>query len=66
MQKRILPDILTLDEEKALLEQFNQRYPTSYRNRCMILFALTTGVRVGDLIKPQWEDIEMDTGRCHI
>ena len=66
MGKRELPDILTADEENVLLKQFNRRYPTSYRNRCMIELALNTGMRVSDLINLKWEDIEKDSGRTHI
>ncbi len=76
-----LPDILTDDEETALLAAFNRRYPTALRNRCMISLALATGMRIGDMVgkkaadegketdKPtglRWEDIELDSGRCHI
>ena len=66
MAKRELPDILTLDEEYRLLEQFNRRYPTSFRNFTMILLALNSGMRIGDIISLQWSDIELDTGRCHV
>ena len=66
MGKRELPDILTPDEENALLKQFTKRYPTSLRNRTMIELALNTGMRIGDLINLKWSDIELDTGRCHI
>ena len=61
-----LPDILTEDEDKALLGTFNKRYPTAERNRLMIALALNTGMRVGDLITLRFEDIELDTGRTHI
>lgn len=66
MNERKLPDILKPDEEIRLLSQFNPRYPTSFRNRCMILLALSTGMRIGDLVNLQWQDIELDTGRTHI
>ena len=66
MKKRTLPDILTPQEEIRLLSVFNTRYPTSWRNRTMILLALNTGLRIGDLVSLRWEDIELDTGRCHI
>ena len=66
MGKRELPDILTPEEENALLKQFNRRYPTSYRNRCMVLLALTTGLRISELINLNWSDIELDSGRCHV
>ena len=32
----------------------------------MILLALTTGMRIGDLIKLKWGDIELDAGRTHV
>lgn len=63
---RTLPDILTDDEEQALLATFDRRYPTAERNRLMILLALNTGMRIGDLLGLKWSDIELDTGRCHI
>ena len=66
MSKRALPDILTDQEEEKLLSVFNLRYPTSYRNFTMILLALNSGMRIGDIIKLQWEDIELDSGRCHV
>ena len=48
------------------MKEFNRRYPTSYRNRRIILSELTTGVRVSDLVRLRWDDIEQDSGRCHI
>ena len=66
MKKRTLPDILTQEEEFRLLSVFNTRYRTSWRNRTMIVLALNTGMRIGDLVSLQWEDIELDTGRCHV
>lgn len=66
MKTRKLPDILTEDEETALLKVFNRRYPTAFRNRTMIKLALNTGMRIGDLVKLKWADIERDSGRCHI
>ena len=32
----------------------------------MILLALNTGMRIGDLVSLRWEDIELDSGRCHV
>ena len=37
MTKKI-PDILTLDEQERLLDQFNLRYITPQRNKTMIQF----------------------------
>lgn len=66
MRKRALPNILTPTEELDLLCVFNRRYPTSYRNQCMIDLALNTGMRISDLLALAWEDIELDTGRTHV
>jgi site-specific recombinase XerD len=66
VKNKRLPDILTDAEETALLAVFNPRYPTAFRNRTMIDLALNTGMRVGGLAGLKWEDIELDSGRCHI
>ena len=66
MAKRKLPEILSDQEEKALLGTFNTRYATPLRNRTMIELALSTGMRIADLLNLKWEDIQLDTGRCHI
>ena len=65
-KQRTLPDTLTDSEETALLAVFDTRYPTPLRNRTMIDLALNSGMRIGDLVSLCWEDIELDTGRCHI
>ena len=57
---RVLPQILTEQEEKALLQQFNKRYRTSYRNRLMIEMALATGMRFGEVATLHWEDMEAE------
>lgn len=60
MGKRVLPAVLTDVEEKALLSQFNDRYPTSQRNGSMIKLSLKTGMRISELINLKWADIEFD------
>ena len=32
----------------------------------MILLALNTGLRIGDMLKLRWSDIELATGRTHV
>ena len=44
-----LPDILTDEEEKALLAVFDTRYPTAIRNRTMIKLVLNTGARISEV-----------------
>lgn len=36
MTKREIPEVLTEEEQEALINQFNDRYPTSHRNKMMI------------------------------
>lgn len=66
--KRVLPEILTKKEEKALLAQFNTRYYTPHRNMLMIKLALATGMRVSELIKLTFRDITPSEGvfKIHI
>jgi integrase len=63
-----LPEVLTEEEEKKLLSQFNQRYPTSWRNQLMIRTALKTGMRISELIELRFEDMTPVNGgiRAHV
>lgn len=63
-----LPQILTTQEQKDLLGQFNTRYFTSHRNLMMIKTGLKTGMRVGELASLQFSDITPSNGvwRVHI
>ena len=61
MTKKI-PDILTLDEQERLLDQFNLRYITPQRNKTMIQFLLNTGLRLSEMTNLEWKDINLMTG----
>ena len=66
--KRVLPEILTKKEEKALLSQFNTRYYVPHRNMLAIKLALVTGMRISELIKLKFQDITPSEGvfKVHI
>ena len=66
MGKRKLPDILTEEETKKLLDIPNHRYPTSYRNYCMMKLSLETGMRISELIHLMIENIDWNTGKVFI
>lgn len=68
MAKRVLPEILTKKEEKALLQQFNTRYYSSHRNLMTIKLALATGMRISELINLKFKDITPSEGvfKIHI
>ena len=63
-----LPEVLTPEEETALLDQFNKRYPTAWRNQLMIRTALKTGMRISELIGLKFEDMTPVNGgiRAHV
>ena len=61
MAKKI-PDVLTLDEQERLLNQFNLRYITPQRNKTMIQFLLNTGLRLSEMTNLEWKDINLMTG----
>lgn len=57
---RTLPKVLDDDEQAALLEQFNARYWSPHRNRTLVLFALATGLRAGELVAVRDEHLKLD------
>jgi len=65
MAKKI-PDILSLDEQERLLDQFNLRYITPQRNQTMIQLLLNTGLRLAELTNLKWNDIDLMTGQLKV
>jgi len=61
-----LPNILTKTEVQSLLQQFNTRYSTSYRNKVMIQVAYTLGLRVSEILNLTWNCIEKNRGKVFI
>lgn len=59
---RKIPDILTVEEQDSLLNQFNLRYITPHRNKIMIRFLLNTGLRLSEMTNLEWKDINLMTG----
>ena len=66
MKNRKLPDVLTEEEVKKLLNTPNKRYPTSYRNYCMMKLAIETGLRISEIIHLQVEHTDWNTGKVFI
>ncbi len=61
-----IPEVLTEEEQLALLAVPNSRYPTGQRNHAMLRLMLDAGHRVGELVAQRWQDINLQTGRVHI
>ncbi|MCF8000474.1 MAG: tyrosine-type recombinase/integrase [Halanaerobiales bacterium] len=66
MPNRKIPDILTEDEQRKLLEVFNIRYLSSHRNKVMIKLMLNTGLRLSEVIELKWKDINLQTGKLKV
>jgi len=54
------PDVLTADELKALLSKLTGIY------RVMVFVAVTTGLRVSELLGLRWQDCDFDSGEIHL
>jgi len=63
---RVLPDVLTANEQAALLKQPNPRYPTGERNRLMLSIMLNTGLRLSEATSLEWRDIDLMTGKLKV
>ena len=65
MPKR-LPEVLTRDEAQTLLGMPNRRYPTGYRDLCMIKLMLNSGLRASEVLNLTWQDVDLHTGRLTV
>jgi len=63
---RKLPEVLTGEEQKALLSQPNPRYPTGERNRLLMRLMLDAGLRVAEALALRWEHIDLMSGKLMV
>ncbi|MGM0411509.1 MAG: tyrosine-type recombinase/integrase, partial [Bacillota bacterium] len=61
-----LPNILNEEEQNQLLEIFNTRYPTQFRNKVMIKSMLDLGLRLSETINLKWNHINLTTGKTKV
>ena len=66
MGKRDIPVVLTKEEQQDLLNQFNERYVTSQRNKVMFGLMLNTGLRVSEAVSLRWEDVNLTSGKVMV
>ena len=65
-RKRKIPEILSIEEQKKLLNVFNTRYPTSLRNKAMVRIMLTAGLRLSEVINLKWSNINFKAGKLKV
>jgi len=63
---RKIPEILTEEEQAKLINQFNERYPSSHRNKIMIQLILDTGLRLAEACTLRWKDIDLTSGKVMV
>ena len=61
-----LSEVLTEQEQTALLDQPNPRFPTGKRNRLMLSLMLDAGLRLSEATGLQWRDLDLNTGRLFV
>ncbi len=66
MPKRAIPVVLTDEEQQKLLDQFNTRYVTSFRNKVMFQLMLNTGLRVSETVSLRWKDVHLTSGKVMV
>ena len=58
---RKLPKVLSPDEQERLLDQFNVRYDSGLRNKCVVRVMLDAGLRAGEIVALQPDHLDMKT-----
>ncbi len=61
-----LPEVLTEEEAKALIEQTNPRSVTGLRNRVALMLMLRTGLRNSEVCHLAPKDIDLAEGSIHV
>lgn len=61
-----LPVVLTNDEQLALLNQPNPRYPTGQRNHLILKIMLDTGLRASEATHLKWNHIDLMSGKLMV
>jgi site-specific recombinase XerD len=59
-QKQLQP--LTEDEERQLLDTYNDNNPNDCRTKALFLLMLDTGLRLAEVVHLQDEDVDLDNG----
>lgn len=58
---KTLPKVLSEDEQRRFLAEFNTRYRTPHRNLAMVRLMLEAGLRVGEVVALKPDHLDMTT-----
>lgn len=61
-----IPEVLTSEEQAALLRVPNKRYPTGERNHLLLRLMLDSGLRVSEAVAVSWKDVDLNTGKLMV
>jgi len=65
-RKKKLPEFLSKEEQYALLEQPNMRYPTGERNHLIMRLMLNAGFRLSEATNLKWIHIDLMSGKVMV
>ena len=63
---RKLPKILNAEEIEKVLDYWNTRYFSQYRNKVIMKLILNTGLRISEVINLKWNDINLTSGKINV
>ena len=63
---RKLPKILNAEEIEKVLDYWNTRYFSQYRNKVIMKLILNTGLRISEVIHLKWVDINLTSGKINV
>lgn len=66
VKEKKMPEILTEEEQRALLSQPNQKTRTGLRNLCILRLMLDTGLRLSEVTGLKPEDVDLSEGKLII
>jgi integrase/recombinase XerD len=65
-QGRRLPEVLSNEEQEALLSAPNRKAPTGLRNYAMLSLFLNLGLRVAEAVNLKVDDIDWSSGKLNV
>jgi len=66
VRQKKLPNVLSEEEQKRLLEQPNPRYVTGQRNHLLLKIFLDAGLRLSEATGLKWKNISLMTGQLKV